>query len=398
MSVVVVAFWLSVGCAVGNAAAGSRYHVSYIWLSDLASVRDYRRQVASVLGAGVARHLEVVARRGLFGLIYKPEVHRVGAVRLARRHTELLRHAGLGGAAPVPESPWRPVEVGSEPIRKASAQLPNAAMVRGRTRPEQDLEAEVEHFIKQQRRRGHLASDERTGWLVYDFSTGEKLVTINEDAQFQAASLIKPFLALAFFHRVKEGRFIYGPKSRRHMTRMIHWSNNASTNWIMRQLGGPGSVQRILGTQYPGIFQDTKIVEYIPPGGRSYRNKASVGDYGRFLRALWHEKIPGARKIRRLMSLPGRDRIHSGVSHIPKGTKVYNKTGSTARLCGDMGILIVKGPTGKRYPYAVIGVIEKRQRARNYTTWIRARGDIIREVSDLVYKGIAQHHNFAKAL
>ena len=98
------------------------------------------------------------------------------------------------------------------------------------------------------------------------------------------------------------------------------------------------------------------------------------------------------------MALPGRDRIHSGVSHIPKGTEVYNKTGSTARLCGDMGILIVKGPTGKRYPYAVIGVIEKRHRARNYTTWIRARGDIIREVSDLVYKGIAQHHNFAKAL
>jgi beta-lactamase class A len=273
-------------------------------------------------------------------------------------------------------------------------------MVRDRVRPEpeQDLESAVEHFIKQQRRRGHLASDERTGWLVYDFSTGEKLVTINEDAQFQAASLIKPFLALAFFHRVKEGRFIYGPKSRRHMTRMIHWSNNASTNWIMRQLGGPGSVQRILETQYQGIFQDTKIVEYIPPGGRSYRNKASVGDYSRFLRSLWREKIPGAREIRRLMALPGRDRIHSGVSHIPKGTEVYNKTGSTARLCGDMGILIVKGPTGKRYPYAVIGVIEKRHRARNYTTWIRARGDIIREVSDLVYKGIAQHHNFAKAL
>ena len=35
------------------------------------------------------------------------------------------------------------------------------------------------------------------------------------------------------------------------------------------------------------------------------------------------------------------------------------KTGSTARVCGDMGILNVKGPDGKWYPYTVIGIIEK---------------------------------------
>ena len=319
-------------------------------------------------------------------------VDRVGASRLARRHTELLGLAGLDPAAPLPESPWRHVEDGQTSTRKASKPLPGAPLTRSGAYL--GLESMVEHFIKQQRRHGRLASDERTGWLVYDFSTGQQLVTINEDAQFQAASLIKPFLALAFFHRVEEGKFIYGPKSRRHMKRMIHSSNNASTNWIMRQLGGPATIQRVLKSHYRDIFQDTVIVEYIPPGGKSYRNKASVGDYSRFLRALWRKKIPGGREIRQLMALPGRDRIYSGVPHIPQGTEVYNKTGSTSRLCGDMGILVVKSPSGKRYPYAIIGVIEKQRRARNYTAWIRARGNIIRNVSDLVYQGFARHYNF----
>ena len=58
-----------------------------------------------------------------------------------------------------------------------------------------------------------------------------------------------------------------------------------------------------------------------------------------------------------------------------------------------MGILNVRGRDGKRYPYTLIGIIEKQQRARNYTTWIRSRSDVIRNVSSIVYQGIAQHHD-----
>jgi beta-lactamase class A len=157
-------------------------------------------------------------------------------------------------------------------------------------------------------------------------------------------------------------------------------------------VGGPAAVERILKKHYPKIFRDTHLVEYIPANGRTYRNKASVHDYSRFLYAVWKDTIAGAGEIKRLMSMTSTDRIYSGAREVPKGTKVYNKTGSTARVCGDMGILSVKGRDGKRYPYTVIGVIEKQQSASNYTTWIRSRSDIIRNVSNIVYKGIAQHH------
>jgi beta-lactamase class A len=256
----------------------------------------------------------------------------------------------------------------------------------------------VEAYIKGLRRKGRISADERTGWSVYDFTTGEKLVTINEETQFQAASLIKPFIAAAFFHRVEEKELIYGPKSRRHMKRMIHYSNNPSTNWVMRQVGGPRAVQRILEQNYPGIFRATSIVEYIPAGGKTYRNKASARDYSRFLYALWKGNIPGAREIKRLMSLPGPDRLYTGAESVPAGTRVLNKTGSTARLCADMGILNVLGPDGKRYPYTLIGIIEKQDRASNYSAWIRSRSEVIRDVSDIVYRGIARRHGFANVL
>jgi len=382
-----------------HASAERPYDVSYLWDDDLDSVEDYRRKVGSILGPIVARNLKVVREEQLYGLIYTRSGGSEGAEKVAKAHTRLLKRAGLNAAMPIRAADWAVLEPGRGPAPKIPA--PPTRRPSGwddREAEIQDIERAVEDYIVQLRSDGRLAADERTGWSVYDLTSGEKLVTINEDEQFQAASLIKPFIAAAFFQKVKNGDFIYGPKSRRHMRRMIQHSNNGSTNWVMRQVGGPAAVQRILQANYPEVFQDTRIVEYIPAGGRTYRNKASVHDYSRFLRALWNEEIPGAQEIRRLMALPGSDRIASGANVIPAGTTVYNKTGSTARLCGDMGILIVEGPNGKSYPYIVVGVIEKQNKARNYRAWIRSRSNIIGGVSDIVYRGIARHHDFGKEI
>ena len=380
------------------AFAADGYDVSYLWSHDIDGVRAYRERVASVLGPAVAKDLEVVASGQLFGLVYLRNGDSAGATRVARSHTRLLRSRGLEAASPVRERDWRPVG-GGETRRVSVASLDTSKVSRSkmisreRSREIHDLEVAVENYIDQLRREGKIAPDERTGWSVYDFTTGEKLVTINEDEQFQAASLVKPFIAAAFFHKVAQGELIYGPDSRRHMELMIQRSDNAAANWAIRQVGGPQAVQRILKSSYPGIFQELHLVEYIPADGRTYRNKASVHDYSRFLYAVWKDDIAGAREIKRLMALPGSDRIYTGVSEVPKGTRVYDKTGSTARVCGDMGILSVRGADGRRYPYTLVGIIEKQQSASNYTTWIRSRSDVIRNVSAIVYKGIAQHHD-----
>jgi len=393
-----------------SSATDRSYDVSYVWSADAEAVQDYREQVARILGPAVSQDLRVVTDGDLHGVVYLRDGDSAGAVRVARVHSRLLGRQGLDAAAPVLSRDWVVVSDShqTEPVRSrqpraGSVEPPVADALEPRpatrkSRRVRDLEAAVEAYIKDLRREGRISRDERTGWSVYDFTTGEKLVTINEDTQFQAASLIKPFIAAAFFHRVENKELIYGPKSRRHMERMIHYSNNPSTNWVMRQVGGPQAVQRILEQNYPGIFRATSIVEYIPPGGKTYRNKASARDYSRFLYALWKGNIAGAREIRRLMSLPGTDRIYTGAESVPVGTQVLNKTGSTARLCADMGILSVRGPNGKRYSYTLIGIIEKQAKASNYTTWIRSRSEVIRDVSDIVYQGIARRHGLANVL
>jgi beta-lactamase class A len=396
--------------------AANYYDVSYVWSANIDGVRDYRKQVASVLGPAVAKDLKVVARNNLVGLVYVRRGDSAGATRVAKSHTRLLRAKGLDAASPILSDSWTLVgDAAAMPVAAASSTVTAPSTARTtktgtapaampvtrrskmtsteRNREIHNLEAAVEDYINRLRKEGKLDPDERTGWSVYDFTTGEKLVTINEDEQFQAASLVKPFIAAAFFYKVEKGELSYNAESRRHMERMIQHSNNTSTNWVTRKVGGPGAVQQILKRQYPGIFQEIHLVEYIPAGGKTCRNKASMHDYSRFLYALWKEDIAGAREIKRLMALPGRDRIYTGVRNVPKGTKVYNKTGSTARLCGDMGILNIKGSDGKWYPYTVIGIIEKEQNTSNYTSWIRSRGNIIRDISSIVYESIARNHN-----
>jgi len=355
------------------AAAGALYDVSYLWSRSLSGVEEYRDRVADVLGPEEAGRLQIVAKGNLFGLVYAYRGDRYDARRVARIHTRLLQSRGLEAAAAVPSGGWR--ETGNTP-------------------EEPDLEAAIEAYIGRLRREGRIRDDERTAWSVYDFTADEKLVSINEDEPFEAASMVKLFVAAAFFCKVEKGELIYGSKSRLQMERAIQHSSNDATNWLLRRIGGPRAAERILKRVYPGIFRDTRIVEYIPRGGQTYRNQASPHDYSRFLYALWNDDICGAREIRRLMALPGPDRIVAGVESIPVNTRVYNKTGSTARICGDVGILIVKGRDGKRYPYTVIGIIEKKRRARNYTAWIRSRGEVIRNVSGIIYDGIKSRYDF----
>jgi beta-lactamase class A len=133
-------------------------------------------------------------------------------------------------------------------------------------------------------------------------------------------------------------------------------------------------------------------VEYIPSNGRTYRNQGSAGDYARFLSGLWKGQLPYSKEILRLMALPGNDRLCTKARQVPAGTAVFNKTGSTAMCCGDMGILVAKGRDGRSYPYAVIGIIESSRRSTAYGSWISKRADVIREVSNLTYLSMKKRH------
>jgi len=265
------------------------------------------------------------------------------------------------------------------------------------------LQRQVSDLVRGMRLRGLIRPEEKTSWSVYDLTSRKKLVAINEDIPRQAASMIKPFVAQAYFYQLRDARskLRYTGAARKTMEDMIRDSDNRATNRIMAIVSrhernrGPKDVERVLKKKAPGIFRETRIVESIPPDGRTYRNLASAHDYSRFLYALWHDRMPFTNELREIMSLPNHDRICQGVTSIPDTVKIYDKTGSTARLCGNMGIVEAPGRRGGHYPYIFIGIIERPSRAKHYERWITQRSDAIRAVSDLVYLDMKQRHQLA---
>jgi beta-lactamase class A len=408
--------------ALGDSGYFELFNVSYALGPNLDAMEKLYAKVYKYLGSEVGNNLFIEkTNQDNYTLIYRRRADRVSTYLVARKHAKILKKIRLRPSiTPERNNPViygesshlddtvvtepvvvdNKVDVPNEPVvistvakeAVAGSTTPPAPIMKSSVDQfEAPIEGEIESYIKNLRRKGKLAQDERTGWVVFDLTTGKSLVDINADQIFQAASMIKPFVALAFFHQVKEGKLVYGPKSRRNMEKMIQRSDNRATNWVMRMAGGPAKCEAILRTHYNNIFQKTIITEYIPAGGRTYKNSAALTDYIRFLQALWNNQLPYGKEIRRLMSLPGRDRLYNGTP-IPQGTLVYNKTGSTAHLCGDMGILVPKGKNGKRYPYALAAVIQRSSRPKNYGQWMLTRGNVIRQVSTLVYKEMKKQH------
>lgn len=250
------------------------------------------------------------------------------------------------------------------------------------------LEQNIDAFVKQFRPRKGLTYSDRTSFVVYDLSRSKKLVSINEDRQMMAASLIKNFVMLAYFHEVKHGRLKYTDRSRYHLRKMIQVSSNVSTNYFINLIGGPSKVGRILKYNY-SYFKQTKIVERIPTNGRTYRNKTSAHDLNKFYVQLWHEKLPYSRAMKVYLGLPNGDYIYKK-TRIPASAKVYNKTGTVYGLVGDSGIIVMRDPKGKLRPYVFTGLIEDRskpygRRRISFGAWVSQRANVLRRVSEKAY-------------
>jgi len=258
------------------------------------------------------------------------------------------------------------------------------------------LEAAFEHYIKGHRRRKLLATTDRTSFVVYDISRRKKLVSINENRQMMAASLIKNFVMLAYFHEVKYRRQAHTRVNRGHLKAMIQLSSNTSTNYFIRLLGGPARVNRILRANYP-YFKQTRIVEYIPYSGRTYRNMTSTHDLSTFFLRLWQGRLPYSEKMKWYFKLKNGDYIFKK-TYIPSSVAVYNKTGTVYGLVGDGGVFVRRDPQGHSRPYIFIGMMEdrtktnRRNRRQSFTNWKNRRADILRRLSEQAYKYIYENH------
>ena len=210
--------------------------------------------------------------------------------------------------------------------------------------------------------------------------------------------MIKPFIGLAYLSKCydRNETLTYGPNGRRILERSIQASKNNETTELIKTLGGPEETQETLEEYYPEIGQECRIISEIPRSGREYRNQATLRAYSKLCWQLANrEDKPEFRELKRLMGLPGRDRIFTGTSgvnvpkrirNLPNGTQIWNKTGGTSKCIGDFGL--VKVPSGEEYIFA--GVVERNEIASNYGQWGRQAGNLIRGVSRHAYTVIRE--------
>lgn len=392
--------------------AAKTYDVSYFWSTRQQNAKIYASKVKQALGPNIAKQIKVVKNhKGQYGVIYDRDGNYQTAHRVAMNHGRLLRQAGVttakgyDAAFPIPDQHYssalsqkpssKPKPKPSVPSKKPSSK-PRPQPLQWDPTLDSDLEANIDQYIKGLRFRGVLAGTDRTSFVVYDVTQQKKVVSINEDQTMMAASLIKNFIMLAYFHEVKHKRLEHTAENRQQLRQMIQRSANTSTNYFIKLLGGPRGVQRILKWNYP-YFNQTRIVEYIPAGGRTYRNMTSARDLNKFYNQLWLGNLPYSNKMKYYLGLPNGDRMHDKTC-IPSNVRVYHKTGTVYGLVADSGVLAIIDSQGKQRAYIFTGLIEDRTKTSNrnrseaFWSWVGRRSNTLRRVSEAVYEYIYEVH------
>lgn len=197
------------------------------------------------------------------------------------------------------------------------------------------------------------------GIAALDLRSGE-LVTINGDVPYPMASTVKIAVAANYLAQVEHGRRslndrIGGRTAAQLMRAMLIRSDNHATDVLLRDLGGPRTVQAWLTQRgINGLRVDRNIAQLL----RARRDLWDVRDSStpkamvQLLQRIDNGSLlkPWSRAY--LLDLMGR--CQTGKNRIrgllPSGTRVENKTGTLRGLSTDVGFITL--PDGQRVAVA----------------------------------------------
>ena len=215
------------------------------------------------------------------------------------------------------------------------------------------------HLLEQQLGSLVAAAPGEIGVAAVDLASGD-LVSINGDQPFPMASTVKIAIAANYLAQVEHGRrslddMIGGRSAARLMEAMIIRSDNPATDLLLRDLGGPATVQAWLTQhQLSGIRVDRSIAQLLRARRdlRDIRDSSTPQAMVELLRRIDDGGLlrPSSRSY--LLGLmarckTGRNRIRG---LLPAGTPVENKTGTLSGLSTDVGFITLPG--GRRLAVA----------------------------------------------
>ena len=197
------------------------------------------------------------------------------------------------------------------------------------------------------------------GIAALDLRSGE-LITVNGDRPFPMASVVKIAVAANYLAQVEHGRRslndrIGGRTASSLMSAMMTRSDNHATDVLLRDLGGPRTVQAWLTQQgIHGVRIDRNIAQLL----RARRDLWDVRDSStpkamvELLRRIDNGSL--LRPASRAYLLDLMARCRTGKNRIrgllPAGTPVAHKTGTLNGLSTDVGFITL--PDGQRIAVA----------------------------------------------
>ena len=197
------------------------------------------------------------------------------------------------------------------------------------------------------------------GVAALDLTTGE-MIGVNSDVPFPMASTMKIAVAATYLAQVEHGRRslddrISGRSASSLMEAMMTRSDNHATDILIRDLGGPDTIQAWLTQQgIHGLRVDRNIAQLL----RAERDLWDVRDSST-PRAMVHllRRIDNGTLLRpasRAYILDLMARCRTGKNRIrgmlPPGTSVQHKTGTLRGLSTDVGFITL--PSGQRIAVA----------------------------------------------
>ncbi len=198
------------------------------------------------------------------------------------------------------------------------------------------------------------------GIAALDLSSGET-ISINGDRAFPMASTMKVAVAAAYLQQVDYGRrsldtLIAGQPAQQLMERMLIHSDNAATDILIRNLGGPQAIQGWVSWHgFSNMRVDRTIAQLLrsPRDLWDSRDSATPMAMVQLLQRIDSGKVlkPGSKAyLLSTMSrcMTGKNRMRA---LLPAGTRVEHKTGTLSGLTSDVGFITL--PDGRRIAVAL---------------------------------------------
>ena len=216
------------------------------------------------------------------------------------------------------------------------------------------------HFLEQQLASISADNPGNLGFAALDLESGE-LVAIEGDNPFPMASTVKVAVAANYLAQVEHGRRslddrIGGRSARSLMEAMLIHSDNYATDLLLRDIGGPRTLQSWL-TQagITGLRVDRNIAQLLAARRdlKDVRDSSTPRAMVTLLKAIDDGSLlqPWSRSY--LLGLMGR--CMTGKNRIrgllPAGTRVQNKTGTLNGYASDVGFITL--PNGRRVAIAL---------------------------------------------